>query len=135
VARKPTKKATKSKRQRFTPEYKLEAVRLSEEGTKSIAAVAADLGITANQLHRWRRQHADRGLAAFPGNGKINSHDEELHRLRRELRQATEERDFLKNCLRARSAPHVHRNRLCRSLSACDRVRTMTACFLEVSSP
>jgi transposase-like protein len=44
VARKPTKNPPKSKRQRFTPEYKLEAVRLSEEGTKSIAAVAADLG-------------------------------------------------------------------------------------------
>jgi len=36
------------------------------------------------------------GLAAFPGNGKINSHDEELHVLRRELKRVTEERDFLK---------------------------------------
>jgi transposase len=105
VARKPTKEPENSKRQRFTPEYKLEAVRLSEEGTKSIAAVAADLGIAANQLHRWRRQHADRGLAAFPGNGKINSHDEELHRLRRDLRQVTEERDFLKNRPRAWARP------------------------------
>jgi transposase len=120
VARRPTKKPENSKRQRFTPEYKLEAVRLSEDGTKSIAAVAADLGIAANQLHRWRRQHADRGLAAFPGNGKIHSHDEELHRLRRDLRQVTEERDFLKNCPRARSAPHVHRNRQCRSGDVCD---------------
>jgi transposase len=94
VARKATK--TTGKRQRFTPEYKLEAVRLSNEGTRTIAAVAADLGIPANQLHRWRRQHAERGLAAFPGNGTVNSHDEELHRLRRELRQVTEERDFLK---------------------------------------
>ena len=96
MARKPTKKPKESKRQRYTPEYKLEAVRLSNEGTKTIAAVAADLGIPPNQLHRWRRQHTDHGLAAFPGNGKISSHDEELHRLRRELRQVTEERDFLK---------------------------------------
>jgi transposase len=91
-----TGRPAKIKRQRFTPEYKLEAVRLSEEGTKPVSEVAADLGFTANQLHRWRRQHTDRGLGAFPGNGKINSHDEELHRLRRELRQVTEERDFLK---------------------------------------
>ena len=96
MSRKPTKKPTKNKRQRFPPEYKLEGVRPSEEGPKSIAAVAADLGIAANQLHRWGRQHADRGLAAFPGNGKINSLDEELHRLRRELRKVTEERDFSK---------------------------------------
>ncbi len=133
MGRKPAK--TPSKRQKFTPEFKLEAVRLSSEGTRTIAAVAADLGIPANQLHRWRRQHAERGLSAFPGNGKISSHDEELHRLRRELRQVTEERDFLKNCLRARSASHVHRNRQCRSRNARDRVRTMAASFLEVSSP
>jgi transposase len=58
--------------------------------------VAADLGIAANQLHRWRRQHADNVVDAFPGNGKINSRDEELHRLRNELKRVTEERDFLK---------------------------------------
>ena len=103
MGRKPTKIATK--RQKFTPEFKLEAVRLSSEGTKTIAAVAADLGIAPNQLHRWRRQHAERGLGAFPGNGKISSHDEELHRLRRELRQVTEERDFLKNRLHGCTLP------------------------------
>ena len=86
----------KPKRQQFSPEYKLEAVRLSSEGTRTVAAVAADLGIAANQLHRWRRQHAENGVDAFPGNGKINSHDEELHRLRNELKRVTEERDFLK---------------------------------------
>ena len=86
----------KPKRQQFSPEYKLEAVRLSTEGTRTVAAVAADLGIAANQLHRWRRQHADNVVDAFPGNGKINSRDEELHRLRNELKRVTEERDFLK---------------------------------------
>ncbi len=78
MGRKPAK--TASKRQRFTPEFKLEAVRLSSEGTRTIAAVAADLGIPANQLHRWRRQHAERDLGAFPGNGKISSHYEECAR-------------------------------------------------------
>jgi transposase len=101
VARRSKKISTpprvkKPKRQQFSPEYKLEAVRLSSEGTRTVAAVAADLGIPANQLHRWRRQHADNGVDAFPGNGKINSHDEELHRLRNELKRVTEERDFLK---------------------------------------
>jgi hypothetical protein len=50
----------KAKRQQFSPEYKLEAVRLSSEGTRTGAAVAADLGIPANQLasparRNWRR--------------------------------------------------------------------------------
>jgi transposase len=89
-------KVKKAKRQQFSPEYKLEAVRLSSEGTRTVAAVAADLGIPANQLHRWRRLHAENGGDAFPGNGKINSRDEELHRVRSELKRVTEERDFLK---------------------------------------
>jgi transposase len=83
-------------RQKFTREYKLEAVRLSSEGTRSVAQVAEDLGIRADQLYKWRREFDSAGHAAFPGNGKISSQDEELHQLRRELRRVTEERDFLK---------------------------------------
>lgn len=92
----PRQRAKPIKRQRFTREYKLEAVRLSAEGTKSVATVAAELGIDAHQLYRWRRAFERSGVAAFPGNGKINSQDEELHQLRRKLKQVTEERDFLK---------------------------------------
>ena len=94
MARKSTKKATAVKRQQYPPEFKLEAVRLSNEGTRTVAAVAADLGIAANQLHRWRRQQSQSGVHAFPGNGKLSSRDEELHHLRRELKCVTEERDF-----------------------------------------
>lgn len=84
------------KRQKFTREYKLEAVRLSREGAKSVARIASELGIRAEQLYKWRRDFERDGLVAFPGNGKINSHDEELHSLRRDLKRVTEERDFLK---------------------------------------
>jgi transposase len=58
--------------------------------------VAADLGIHVEQLYRWRRELGKNALASFPGNGKVNSEDEELHRLRRDLKRVTEERDFLK---------------------------------------
>ena len=96
MAGKSTNKTSAAKRQKYPPEFKLEAVRLSNEGTRTVAAVAADLGIAVNQLHRWRRQHARSGVHAFPGNGKVSSQDEELHHLRQELRRVTEERDFLK---------------------------------------
>jgi transposase-like protein len=86
----------RQKRQTYTREYKIEAVRLSNEGTRSVAAVAADLGISRDQLYQWRSEFAKGGVAAFPGNGKINSADEELHRLRRDLKRVTAERDFLK---------------------------------------
>jgi len=86
----------RQKRQTYTREYKIEAVRLSSEGTRSVAAVAADLGIRRDQLYQWRREFANAGIAAFPGNGRVNSADEELLRLRRDLKRVTEERDFLK---------------------------------------
>jgi len=83
-------------RQKFSREYKIEAVRLSADGTRTIAMVAKELGIDPHQLYRWRRQFERSGVAAFPGNGNVSSHDEEVHRLRRELKRVTDERDFLK---------------------------------------
>jgi transposase-like protein len=77
------RKASPSKRQKFPPEYKLEAVRLSSEGTKS---VAAQLGIDKHQLYRWLRAFERSGNSSFPGNGKIASQDEALHQLRRQLK-------------------------------------------------
>ncbi|PZR77270.1 MAG: hypothetical protein DLM73_00085 [Chthoniobacterales bacterium] len=88
--------STKRKRQTYSREYKIEAVRLSHEGTRPVTAVAADLGISRDQLYQWRREFSQTGTAAFPGNGKVSSADEELHRLRRDLKRVSEERDFLK---------------------------------------
>jgi transposase-like protein len=85
-----------TKRQKHTREYKIEAVRLSRDGTRSVAETAVALGISADQLYRWRREFDDDGVAAFAGNGVVKAHDEELHRLRRENKRLTEERDFLK---------------------------------------
>ena len=96
MATKRSRKPKPESRQKFTREYKIEAVRLSADGTKPVAVIAKELGIRADQLYRWRRQFEKDGTTAFPGNGVVGSHDEEVHRLRRELKRVTEERDFLK---------------------------------------
>ena len=89
------------RRRKFTAEFKLEAVRLSESG-KSPGVVARELGISADMLRRWRRQFATAASTrastrdAFPGNGKLTSQDEEIRQLRREVAQLREERDILK---------------------------------------
>jgi transposase len=86
---------------KHSAEFKLEAVRLANESGKPVTQVSADLGIRADQLHKWRRQlsgtkpgsgSADGGSSG----GKITSQDEEIRRLRQELRIAREERDILK---------------------------------------
>jgi transposase len=95
-------------RREFTPEFKLEAVRLATSGEKSLRQVAREIGVHENLLRSWKRQALERsgggaggaggvgGPEIFPGNGKLTSQDEELRRLRRELAVTRQERDFLK---------------------------------------
>ena len=85
-------------RRRFTKEYKIEAVRLATVGDKSLAQVARELGLRPDVLREWKRQFSAAGspAEAFPGNGRTVGAEEELQRLRREVEQLKQERDFLK---------------------------------------
>lgn len=88
------------KRRQFTREFKLEAVRLLTNGERKVADLARDLGVRPDILRGWQKQAEGRaGLKnddVFPGNGKLTSKDEEIRRLRRELEEVKQERDFLK---------------------------------------
>jgi transposase len=87
------------KRKKYTREFKLEAVRLSEESELSLVELAAELGIHANTLSKWRREYAVDGQDAFPGQGNLKPADEEVRRLQRELARVKEERDILKKAI------------------------------------
>ena len=78
-------------RRKFTAEYKREAVAMLDARGVTVSQIAADLGIGANILGRWRRELRQEPKQAFVGNGR--SRDEEL---RRELARVTKERDFLR---------------------------------------
>ncbi len=84
------------KRRSFDRVFKVEAVRLVTEDGRKVTEVARDLGIGANQLHRWKRQFTEDGECAFVGKGQLTPEQEELRRLSRELVDVTEERDILK---------------------------------------
>jgi transposase len=86
-------------RRRFDREFKFEAVRLATRGDKTMTQVALDLGISTNVLSRWKRQLTDDPAFAFPGKGHLKPADEELRKLKKELRDVTEERDILKKAL------------------------------------
>jgi transposase len=88
------------KRRRFTREFKAEAVKLSERGDKTIRQVAIDLGIHEKELHRWRREwrQAQRLGTQFAP-GNGRARDEELERLGKENQQLRLERDVLKKAL------------------------------------
>ena len=77
-------------RNKYTREFKNEAVQLSEERDKPIIDVANELGIHPNTLYKWRKQLLEDGEEAFPGHGKMKASEEEVRRLRRDLARARE---------------------------------------------
>ena len=81
-------------RRRFSAEYKREAVAMLNAPGLSVSQIAAELGIGAAVLGRWRRELHQQAEQAFPGHGR--SRDEEVGHLRRELARVTKGRDFLR---------------------------------------
>ena len=86
-----------SRRGRYPTEFKVEAVRLLNEGGKPASDIARELGVKRTLLYRWRDQHTDKGEKAFKGSGRPTIEEmSELSRLRQELKAVKEERDILK---------------------------------------
>jgi transposase len=83
-------------RRTFTPEFKAEAVRLVTEGGRSLAEVARDLDLGESMLRAWKQALARGGQGAFPGKGNPPALEEELRRLRAEVKRLTMGRDVLK---------------------------------------
>jgi len=83
-------------RRKFNDEFKREAVHLVTVRGVTTAQAARDLDVHATVLRRWILQAGGRGVAAFPGNGRMAPEDEELRRLRREVVKLKAERDILK---------------------------------------
>lgn len=84
---------------RYDRQFKLDALRMVQEGDRSISVIARDLGLHPNLLYRWREQLLADSGQAFPGKGKLKPQEEELRRLRRENDLLKEERDILKKAL------------------------------------
>ena len=80
----------------YTPEFKLQAVKMIAEQKLSVAEVARRLGVHEGRLHEWKKALAAKGAGAFPGPGHLTPLEEENRRLRAENRRLSEERDILK---------------------------------------
>ena len=86
-------------RRKYSAEFKHEAVRLTLEPGRTVAEVAANLGISPGVLQRWKSQLKAEGKGAFPGHGRPKAGDEEVLRLRKELARVQQERDILKKAV------------------------------------
>lgn len=84
------------KRQRFSAEFKREAVRLLEVGQKPGTQLALELGVARNRIYKWQAQlKSNGGVFRTPGRPTV-AEESELSRLKRELKRVTEELEILK---------------------------------------
>lgn len=84
--------------QRFTPEFKEEAIKQVTERGYSVAEVAARLGVSTHSLYKWVK-------AVSPDRNEQQSQElleakSEILRLRSQMRRIEEERDILKKAVR-----------------------------------
>ena len=80
-------------RRTFTPEFKLQMVRLFENG-KSKAEIVREYDLTASALDKWVKNHQNTG--SFNHIDNLSEEEREIRRLRKDNQQLKMENDILK---------------------------------------
>ena len=83
-------------RKKYPKEFKLDAVSLVlDQGYTRIEA-ARSLDINANMLGRWVKEQQSGDGQAFRGNGKLTPEQEEIRKLKSQVKRLEMEKDILK---------------------------------------
>ena len=77
---------------RYPEEFKIEAVKQVTDRGYKVVEVAQRLGVTSKSLHDWIKRYGDESSQYQT----MTSQQDELRRLKADLRRVTEERDILK---------------------------------------
>ena len=80
------------KRRVYTKQFKIEAVELTLDSTKTVKEISDELGVPYHLLCKWRSKYLQEGTNSFPGHGNLKESE-------KELKNVTEERDILKKAL------------------------------------
>lgn len=81
------------KQEKITAAFKQEALRILSTSGRTVAQVAADLGVGKSTLQRWKTHATEKDLLSGPHPDV----EKELARLRHENKVLRQERDLLKN--------------------------------------
>ena len=87
----------KKPRRHFDEEFKRDAVRLMDEGGRTLTQISRDLGVGLTQLRRWREQFGEKSSKQFQVSAAADN--AEVEKMRRELALVKEEREILKKAL------------------------------------
>ena len=91
-------------RKKYTKEFKLDAVSLlTDQGYRRIDA-ARSLAINANMLGRWVKEFNQDDGQSFRGNGKLTAEQEEIRKLKVQVKRLEMEKDILPGALGVKKA-------------------------------
>ena len=85
-----------TRRKKYSKEFKLDAVSLISEQDYTRAEAARSLGLNANMLGRWAKEFQSSDGLAFRGNGKLTPEQEEVRKLKAQVKRLEMEKDILK---------------------------------------
>lgn len=83
-------------RKKYSKEFKLDAVSLVLEKNYTQAEASKSLGINANILGRWIKEFQSDDGQAFRGNGKLTPEQDEIRKLKAQVKRLEMEREILK---------------------------------------
>ena len=87
------------KRRRYDKEFKISAVKMILEEGMSTAEVSRDLGVNENSLYKWKSEYVSDQQNVFPGKGRMKPEEEEISKLRKQVKRLEMERDILKKAI------------------------------------
>jgi len=83
-------------RKKYPKEFKLDAISLVLEQNYTRTEAAKSLGLNVNVLGRWIKEHQNDDGQAFRGNGKLTPEQEEIRKLKSQVKRLEMEKDILK---------------------------------------
>ena len=83
-------------RKKYSKEFKLDAISLITEQGYTRVAAGKSLGLNANMLGRWVKELQSNDGQAFRGNGKLTPNQEEVRKLKAQVKRLEMEKDILK---------------------------------------
>jgi transposase len=85
-----------TKRSKYSPEFKTQAINMVLNEAKPIDEVAKSLGVHPTSIRDWIKKYKIDGTQSFTGNGNKTPAEKEISRLLKEVKELKQERDILK---------------------------------------
>lgn len=80
---------------KYSNEFKEEAVKRGLSGVPA-SQDAREIGVNVNSLYTWKARYLKHPKQPFVGSGKLRDADDELRKLRQQVKDLQQENEFLK---------------------------------------